>query len=115
QHSFVGGAKVSYEVPELPSMFYGNFLVRDQQNNPVKGQKYKLTLPSGQQILGATDDNGMTVTGYSSSSDESLNLEIIEEVTQDIWFQPQTTYEYEQLNHIDSPLIDEDNGEINEE
>lgn len=44
QHSFVGGAKVSYEVPELPSMFYGNFLVRDQQNNPVKGQKYKLTL-----------------------------------------------------------------------
>ena len=51
----------------------------------------------------------------SSSSDESLNLEIIEEVTQDIWFQPQTTYEYEQLNHIDSPLIDEDNGEINEE
>lgn len=115
QHSFVGGAKVSYEVPELPSMFYGNFLVRDQQNNPVKGQKYKLTLPSGQKILGVTDDNGMTVTGYSSSSDEDLNLEIIEEVTQDIWFQPQTTYEYEQLNHIDFPLIDEDNGEINEE
>jgi len=74
-----------------------------------------ITLPSGQKILGVTDDNGMTVTGYSSSSDESLNLEIIEEVTQDIWFQPQTTYEYEQLNHIDSPLIDEDNGEINEE
>lgn len=115
QHSFVGGAIVNAELPNLPSMFYGNFLVRDQQNNPVKGQKYKLTLPSGQQILGATDDNGMTVTGYSSSSDESLNLEIIEEVTQDIWFQPQTTYEYEQLNHIDSPLIDEDNGEINEE
>lgn len=115
QHSFVGGATVNAELPNLPSMFYGNFLVRDQQNNPVKGQKYKLTLPSGQQILGATDDNGMTVTGYSSSSDESLNLEIIEEVTQDIWFQPQTTYEYEQLNHMDSPLIDEDNGEINEE
>lgn len=115
QHSFVGGATVNAELPNLPSMFYGNFLVRDQQNNPVKGQKYKLTLPSGQQILGATDDNGMTVTGYSSSSDENLNLEIIEEVTQDIWFQPQTTYEYEQLNHIDSPLIDEDNGEINEE
>ena len=115
QHSFVGGATVNAELPNLPSMFYGNFLVRDQQNNPVKGQKYKLTLPSGQQILGATDDNGMTVTGYSSSSDESLNLEIIEEVTQDIWFQPQTTYEYEQLNHIDSPLNDEDNGEINEE
>lgn len=115
QHRFVGGATVNAELPNLPSMFYGNFLVRDQQNNPVKGQKYKLTLPSGQQILGATDDNGMTVTGYSSSSDENLNLEIIEEVTQDIWFQPQTTYEYEQLNHIDSPLIDEDNGEINEE
>ncbi len=73
-----------------------------------------LTLPSGQQILGATDDNGMTVTGYSSSSDESLNLEIIEDNPRHS-FQPQTTYEYEQLNHIDSPLIDEDNGEINEE
>ncbi|MBU0323966.1 hypothetical protein KN522_18485, partial [Acinetobacter baumannii] len=91
----------------------GNFNITDKNNNPIGGQKYKMTLPSGKEILGFTDENGNTVTGYSGEDNQNLKLEIIEDLYQDIWYQPNSTYEYETIDDLELPVnfdkeVDED-------
>lgn len=109
QHKFESGAIVNYSIPNLPSMYYGNFNLTDDHDNPVSGQKYKLTLPSGKEILGLTNDLGETLTGYSAENNQDLKLEVIESINEDIWFQPESTFEYEQLDNFEYPIVDEDN------
>ncbi|KOR72740.1 type VI secretion system protein, partial [Acinetobacter baumannii] len=113
QHKFDAGAIINYSFPNLPSMYYGNFNITDKNNNPIGGQKYKMTLPSGKEILGFTDENGNTVTGYSGEDNQNLKLEIIEDLYQDIWYQPNSTYEYETIDDLELPVnfdkeVDED-------
>lgn len=111
QHKFDSGAIVNYPVPNMPSLYYGSFNLTDEYNNPLIGQKYKLTLPSGKEILGLTDDQGKTLTGYSAENNQDIKLEVIENINEDIWYQPESTFEYEQLDSMEYPIVDEDEVE----
>ena len=95
----------------MPSLYYGSFNLTDEYNNPIIRQKYKLTLPSGKEILGLTDDQGKTLTGYSAENNQDIKLEIIENINEDIWYQPESTFEYEQLDGMEYPIINEDEVE----
>jgi uncharacterized protein (DUF2345 family) len=111
QHKFDRGSIVNYQVPNIPSFYYGSFNLTDAYNNPIIGQKYKLTLPSGKEILGLTDDSGKTLTGYSAEDSQDIKLEVIEDINEDIWYQPESTFEYEQLDDIEYPIAGEDEVE----
>ncbi|EXD55429.1 rhs element Vgr family domain protein, partial [Acinetobacter baumannii 662545-1347] len=50
---------------------------------------------------------------YSGEDNQNLKLEIIEDLYQDIWYQPNSTYEYETIDDLELPVnfdkeVDED-------
>jgi type VI secretion system secreted protein VgrG len=67
--SMVGPDQINRVFPDLPSdkLFAASYAVHDNNNRPVIGQRYLMTLPNGEVQLGRTNIEGETPTVYSNS------------------------------------------------
>ena len=74
---------MSSTMPQLPSEYSGKFTVSSESGLPVAAAAYILTASNGQKFFGKTDENGETIPVYSSSQNEPIELEIVQN---DYWY-----------------------------
>lgn len=88
-----GNSQVKYILPFFTGPYSGSFIVKDEKTGEViKNQKYLMTLPDGQTILGNTDHQGKTITAYSGNP-EQIKLELFQE--DETWYKEEETFELE--------------------
>ncbi|OSI14235.1 hypothetical protein BV912_12650 [Neisseria dumasiana] len=89
----MGPNQVKQILPFFTGPYSGAFVVKDEKTGEVvKNQKYLMTLPDGQTILGETENEGKTITAYSANS-EQITLELLNE--DEVWYQEEETFELE--------------------
>ncbi|CZZ19117.1 TPA: type VI secretion system Vgr family protein [Enterobacter hormaechei] len=79
----MGSVSMSSVMPQFPSGYSGKFTASSDAGVPVAAAAYMLTSSNGQKLFGRTDENGETVPVYSSSPNESFELEMIQS---DYWY-----------------------------
>ena len=79
----MGNVSMSSTMPQLPSEYSGKFTVSSESGLPVAAAAYILTASNGQKFFGKTDENGETIPVYSSSQNEPIELEIVQN---DYWY-----------------------------
>ncbi|MGV2813441.1 DUF2345 domain-containing protein, partial [Enterobacter cancerogenus] len=79
----MGSVSMSSTMPQLPSEYSGKFTVSSESGLPVAAAAYILTASNGQKFFGKTDENGETIPVYSSSQNEPIELEIVQN---DYWY-----------------------------
>lgn len=79
----MGGMTMNSSMPQFPSGYSGKFIASSKTGTPVASAAYLLTLDSGLKMFGQTDDNGETVSVYSSKPDQSFEIEMLKA---DFWY-----------------------------
>ena len=94
--SMVGPDQVNYSYPDLPSekMYAATYVVKDDQDRPVKGQRYLLTMPNGETRLGETNSQGQTVTAFSNSP-QPVELTLVDG---DEWHQTEINSAHQEMD-----------------
>lgn len=79
----MGSVSMNSSMPQLPSGYSGKFTASSSSGVPVAAAAYIMTTSNGQQLFGKTDENGDTVSVYSSNPDEPFELEMLQN---DYWY-----------------------------
>ena len=104
-----GSHQIKYPLPFFAGSFSGAFTIKDDKTGEViPNQKYLLTLPDGQTILGVTNTQGKTITAYSGSP-EQIKLELLED--DEIWYREEETFELEVINNEENLILPYENNE----